>query len=152
MRLFLGLVLLFGSAAFFRVLLRFVFFVFLARVSARILALQFRIAEVNAAPSCAYKFLITMMLGATLTRSAGIYAVCKPCTLPYTATAQERTMAKNWWKNYEERERNPRFLTKNMLTRDERENHEGARINGWLALADKLLGNSDDDDPEPSAA
>ena len=61
-------------------------------------------------------------------------------------------MAKNWWKNYEERERNPRFLTRNMLTRDEHENQEGARINRWLALADKLLGNSDDDDPEPSAA
>ena len=61
-------------------------------------------------------------------------------------------MAKRWWKNGEQRERNPRFVTRNMLTKDERENHEGARINRWLALADKLLGNSDDDDPEPSAA
>jgi hypothetical protein len=61
-------------------------------------------------------------------------------------------MAKKWWKNHEERERNPRFLTGNMLTKAERENHEGARINRWLELADKLLGNSDDDDPEPSAA
>ena len=61
-------------------------------------------------------------------------------------------MAKRWWKEREERERSPRFVTKNMLTRDERENNEGARINRWLQLADKLLGNSDDDDPAPSAA
>ena len=61
-------------------------------------------------------------------------------------------MSKNWWKNCEARERNPRFLTGSMLTKDERENHEGARINRWLELADKLLGNSDDDHPEPSAA
>lgn len=51
-----------------------------------------------------------------------------------------------------ERERNPRFVTRNMLTKDEHENHEGARINRWLELADKMLGNFDDDDPEPSAA
>lgn len=61
-------------------------------------------------------------------------------------------MAKRWWKNHTELVRNPRFLTRNMLTRDEQENHEGARINRWLELADKLLGNSDDDDPQPSAA
>jgi len=71
---------------------------------------------------------------------------------PQAAAAEERTMAKKWWKNHEERERNPRFLTGNMLTRDERENNEGARINRWLQLADKLLGNSDDDDPETFAA
>lgn len=61
-------------------------------------------------------------------------------------------MAKRWWNDREERERNPRFVTRNMLTRDERENNEGGRINRWLRLADQLLGNSDDDDPEPSAA
>ena len=61
-------------------------------------------------------------------------------------------MAKKWWKSGEELQRGPRFMTKNMLTKDERENHEGARINRWLRLADQLLGNSDDDDPQPSAA
>ena len=61
-------------------------------------------------------------------------------------------MARRWWKDHTERERNPRFVTRNMLTKDEHENHEGARINRWLELADKLLGNSDDDDPEPSPA
>jgi len=61
-------------------------------------------------------------------------------------------MAKRWWKDGQERERNPRFVTKNMLTRDERENHEGARINRWLELADQMLGNSDDDNPQPSPA
>ena len=61
-------------------------------------------------------------------------------------------MAKRWWKDHTEQERNPRFVTRNMLTRDEHENHEGARINRWLQLADQLLGSSDDDEPEPSAA
>ncbi len=61
-------------------------------------------------------------------------------------------MARRWWKDGAQEEKNPRFVTKNMLTRDERENREGARINGWLKLADQLLGNSDDDDPQPSPA
>ena len=61
-------------------------------------------------------------------------------------------MAKKWWNDHQERERSPRFVTKHMLTKDERENNEGARINRWLELADKLLGNTDDDNPQPSAA
>lgn len=59
---------------------------------------------------------------------------------------------RRWWRSQEERETNSRFVTHNMLTRDERDNHEGARINRWLKLADQMLGNTDEDDPEPSAA
>ncbi|HVH89057.1 MAG TPA: hypothetical protein VM912_20235 [Terriglobales bacterium] len=57
-----------------------------------------------------------------------------------------------WWKTDKERETNFRFVTNEMLTRDERENREGARINKWLQLADQILGNTDDDDPAPSPA
>ena len=55
-----------------------------------------------------------------------------------------------WWKP--QRERNSRFVTEDMLTKDERDSGEGARINKWLQLADQILGNTDDDDPAPSAA
>ena len=67
------------------------------------------------------------------------------------AASQGQVMSKRkWWKP--QRERNFRFVTEDMLTRDERDSGEGARINKWLQLADQILGNKDDDDPAPLAA
>ncbi|HWC17773.1 MAG TPA: hypothetical protein VG498_12205 [Terriglobales bacterium] len=54
------------------------------------------------------------------------------------------------WKS--QRERGSRYVTKEMLTKDEHDSGEGARINKWLQLADQILGNTDDDDPSPSTA
>ena len=66
-------------------------------------------------------------------------------------SSQGYVMSKvKWWKS--ERERNPRFVTEDMLTQYERDSGEGARINKWLLLADQILGNTDDDDPAPSPA
>jgi len=70
---------------------------------------------------------------------------------PLVSAAQGYAMSKvKWWKS--QRERNSRFVTEDMLTRDERDSGEGARINKWLQLADQILGNTDDDDPARSPA
>jgi len=95
--------------------------------------------------------MITLLLCATRCPDAGIRIGHAAGVLSPSLSSPGYAMSKvKWWKS--QRERNSRFVTEDMLTRDERDSGEGARINKWLQLADQILGNTDDDDPARSPA